>query len=364
MKILEFMSFDPSWFLTPSGLLITGGVVLLLVALIVFIATSKKDKGGANVDPTVDGSIPLVDGSVNDFNQMGQVNSMPQMNQMPVNDMAMNGMVNNQPMSNVMDMNNMVSPMPQMNQGMDMNQSAAVMPVMPEVSQETVQMPAINMNMAPAVDPMINMMPSMESAPVNPMPNPTIPANNPEAGMINMDNQNIQSTPVMDFGSVTPVNSTVNTVVEPAPVIEPTPVVNNNIYGGANPAEFNSRPIYGGANPLENTASIPTVSHSAYNGEPIIPGGVAAEVKVVEPVSVNQFNPVNQAAVVDNQQTIPISADDIFNQAPTPVVPSVEIQQPTPVMEPVMPSPTIQQPTPVNTVGSVSDNNTIETLDF
>ena len=42
MKVLEFMSFDPAWFLTVPGLLITGGVVLLLIALIVFIATSKK----------------------------------------------------------------------------------------------------------------------------------------------------------------------------------------------------------------------------------------------------------------------------------------------------------------------------------
>lgn len=41
MNHLAF-SFDPSWFLTVPGLLITGGVLLLIIALIIFIATSGK----------------------------------------------------------------------------------------------------------------------------------------------------------------------------------------------------------------------------------------------------------------------------------------------------------------------------------
>ena len=37
MNITEFMSFDLEWFTTLPGLLITGGVIVLLIALIIFI---------------------------------------------------------------------------------------------------------------------------------------------------------------------------------------------------------------------------------------------------------------------------------------------------------------------------------------
>ena len=38
------MNFDLSWFKTVPGLLITCGVVLLIIALIIFIVTSKNNK--------------------------------------------------------------------------------------------------------------------------------------------------------------------------------------------------------------------------------------------------------------------------------------------------------------------------------
>lgn len=341
MKILEFMSFDPSWFLTPSGLLITGGVVLLLIALIVFIATSKKDKGNAKVDPTVEGSIPLVEGPTGDVNQMNQPVAM--------NNMVNDPMMNNQPINNIPDMNSAINPMPQMVPSMDMNQNPTVMPAMPEVNQAPVQVP--NVNMATPVE-QANVVSSVA---------PTMPVNNQEVIPV-IDNQNVAPAPVIDFGNVQPqvVNNPIPAT--PAPVVEPTPVMNNNIYGGNNPADINNRPIYGGANPLENTASIPTVSsHTAYNGEPIIPNSVVEEVKVMDSAPISQ---VNQAAVMNNQQATPISVSDIFGQVPT--APSVEIQQPTPVVEQpqVMPTPTIAEPTPVNSVNQVNQNNTIETLDF
>ena len=36
--------FDLSWFTTIPGLLITGGIVLLIIALIIFIVTGRKNK--------------------------------------------------------------------------------------------------------------------------------------------------------------------------------------------------------------------------------------------------------------------------------------------------------------------------------
>ena len=38
------MSFDLSWFTTIPGLFITGGIVLLIIAIIILIATGKKGK--------------------------------------------------------------------------------------------------------------------------------------------------------------------------------------------------------------------------------------------------------------------------------------------------------------------------------
>ena len=40
------MNFDLNWFTSIPGMLISGGVLLLIIAFIIFLATSKKkDKG-------------------------------------------------------------------------------------------------------------------------------------------------------------------------------------------------------------------------------------------------------------------------------------------------------------------------------
>ena len=44
VNVTNFMSFDIAWFTTVPGMLITGGVIVLLIALIVFIASNKKGK--------------------------------------------------------------------------------------------------------------------------------------------------------------------------------------------------------------------------------------------------------------------------------------------------------------------------------
>ena len=45
MSLLDYMSFDVSWFTTLPGILITVGLVLLLGGLIFYILSGKKDKG-------------------------------------------------------------------------------------------------------------------------------------------------------------------------------------------------------------------------------------------------------------------------------------------------------------------------------
>ena len=308
------MSFDPAWFLTIPGLLITGGVVLLLIALIVFIATSKKDKG-ASVDPTVEGSIPIV-GGPDDVNNMAAT-------QTP---MGMDNNMMNGGMMPTPDMNVAAAPMgmeqtpgvvdPMNNLG---NVAAQPMPTpnIPEnINPAPVEMPNVNpvdMGMAaPMADAPVSI-PTIESA-------PTINIEAPEtvSNMTPGVNPTPEVAPVIDFNNVTPIAT-------------PTPEENN------------TRPIYGGANPLENTASIPTVSsHTAYNGEPIIPNSVVEEVKVMD---VPQTAPADLGNGLDTQTaTIP--------QEPTPVVPAAEPIAPTPITEtPVAPQP-------------VQNNNGIETLDF
>lgn len=347
MRILEFMSFDPSWFLTIPGLLITGGVVLLLIALIVFIATSKKGKGNANVDPTVEGSIPLVEGP-NDGALANQPMGMDNM----VNNMA----VNNQSVGSMPEVNNTMNSMPQIpGSYMEMNQTPSVMPSMPDVNPAPVQVPNMDNSMGNAGS-VVNMGTPVTQTNVVSSVAPTMPVNNQEAVPVMMNNQDMNQNSVIDFNSV--ANTPAQPAFDTAPSVEQPQVMNNNIYGGANPADIN-RPIYGGANPLENTSSIPTVtSHAAYNGEPIIPNSVVEEVKVAEAAPAPQ---INQGATVNSQQAAPITAESIFNS--TPVTPSVEIQQPTPVVEQpqIMPQPSIESPTPVN---NTNQNNTIETLDF
>ena len=47
---MNILAFSLEWFKTPPGILITAGVVLLVVALIMFIVTSVKSKKEAKED--------------------------------------------------------------------------------------------------------------------------------------------------------------------------------------------------------------------------------------------------------------------------------------------------------------------------
>ena len=61
MKILEFMSFNPGWFLTLPGILITSGVILLLIALILLLTSAKKEEEEENVSPVNSFTTPNVE---------------------------------------------------------------------------------------------------------------------------------------------------------------------------------------------------------------------------------------------------------------------------------------------------------------
>ena len=319
MSILEFMSFDPSWFITIPGLLITGGVVLLLIALIVFVATSKKDKG-ASVDPTVDGSIPLVNGPDDLTNQAINATTPADMS----------NMINQQPAASMMEVNNV-------GQSVDFN---GMTNVAPSTMPSNVDFVGANPEVpSTPVFPQTDVTPVQE-VPVNIAP---VAAGINVGGTVGTDNTNgATSTPQISFDAPQDVPISLNVPQGSNQVIDfgnvPQAPVQTPI------SDVSSRPIYGGANPLENTATIPTVSnHAAYNGEVIVPNSVVEEVKVVDQVPQVPMQASQPVAVAEN------SADMIptVNVAPEPAV----ITTPTPSS---VPSPT---PAP-----AANSNDGIESL--
>ena len=97
------MSFDLSWFTSAGGLLITGGVILLTIALVILIVTGKKPKKDKNA-----GAVPAENPvqvanapAVMDPNMVQQNNVQPAVSGM--DSLAMNGgMVNNPPVSSML----------------------------------------------------------------------------------------------------------------------------------------------------------------------------------------------------------------------------------------------------------------------
>lgn len=279
MKILEFMSFSPSWFLSLPGILITSGVVLLLVALIILLSSNKKD----DLDTS--------------------------------------------------DIGKNIQEQPEQFQQVNTEQVAVPSaPVQPEVVQTPSVVVPESMPAAPVQqpEPVVQPVQPVVETPVA-QPTPQIEIFEPGQSVPTMQ-------PLPNVNEVPPVQTTpaVAPVVDIPKPVEAHPAV--SIYGGINPmtdvVKNNVEPtkpvIYGGADPLENTAPIPKVE---------IPQ--QPEVKVVEPVAHTTplFAETNQqpTAVVDpssvnvqTKQASPVS--NLFG--PSSTAPA----NPAPVQAPVAPA--------------------------
>ena len=320
MNITEFMSFDLKWFTTLPGLLITGGVIVLLIALIIFIISNKK-----------------TDKQIKDEVTQQPVDSQDMVQ--PVNTgLPIEPQVMEQPVNTVVPVETQVVE-PQM----QINEMAATInvPIVPEVTNEPVNSGAssepidVTYNSNGSVNilgnPQTNgVMPPVSTAVEIPtFFEQNVPAN---ANTMNINNTAVTSSPV-DFSiNNEPVVPAVNNVAVETPVVtEPvmpqvdnqisTPVVpmaqpevpmapvveqqapQPTIYGGVSPintvntspvAETTKPVIYGGANPLENTTTIPVMNnHGAYNASgnnsyvepaPVVQNVVSPEAKVTQPV--------------------------------------------------------------------------------
>ena len=279
MKILEFMSFNPGWFLTLPGILITSGVILLLIALILLLTSAKKEEEEENVSPANNFTPTNVETPA--APEPVQIN-VPQA---PVQEEIKPPVVEQ---STIQPMQNNVEPQMAQQTPIINNMGAGILdiannntkPVVEEVATPAkAETPSININ---------NVVPPVETPVINPTPV-------------------VNATPVVPQALVQE---------EVKPVINTEPVQPVSIYGGVSPTidikKENLQPektvIYGGADPLENTAPIPTVAHPAYST--VVPTPQPAtprvnEAKLVDPIATPEV--VGGAAIVDTttNDTIP-----------------------------------------------------------
>lgn len=346
MNIFEYMSFNPEWFLTVPGILITAGVVLLLIALIVLITSGKKDKDEEvqNVYENDPNGTGVVNNDYNEFNQpMGQmpINQNVQ-TQNPVNPFGSPvqvpgfGSVNEQQM-------------PNMSQGV-INPAAQPQTLNINVPSQEQPQPAINFSSE--AQPSFNPEPQVQTPVVPPVEQPqTLGVNIPAQEPVQPVN-NFEQAPISNpFQPSQPVempsdnfSAPVQPAVEPTVNVEPVQSVQEqpqpvqpqvSIYGGASPvSNFNisnepAKPvIYGGADPLENTAPIPKVEPA-----PAVP---QFEAKVVEPVQEPSYV---QPASFTEPAPAPV-VDNLFNtfaQQPVQTTPEMPVGMNQPVDNSIRP---------------------------
>lgn len=262
-------NFDLSFFTSIPGLLITGGVLLLLIALIIFVATGskkgKKDKKEAEstdntnttvaTTPTVDMNVATepVASAVTPTNEAPTVENAPQI-------VVTTPEVQSEPVSVV------ENGTPVVNKQNIQNSNETIEPntIPNEVVSPQVEMPAqtIEPNTTNANDNIsVNTNPVVMPSEVNTVEQASVPNNT--VAPSNQDDNEVVNTPPITIVNEEPKE---DTVIEP-----PKP-----IYGGIDPVipkievEGNEhRPIYGGANPLENTGAIPTINNNTVENSTI-----------------------------------------------------------------------------------------------
>ena len=303
------------WFTTIPGILILCGVILLVIAIVLFILGNKKEKKEKNVNT---GSNDL---NNNNLIQGGMAAVTP-VNEVPVqsfNQMEGQAIITDSPIQDINQIDTSVV-------------APSVTPVAPVIdftpaSQETI-VPDV-----PVVEPISNETPVEPAAEVNPVQ---------DFGTINIE-------PVVDKTINTMEPITTNEVQIPTPevnilspvtqepVVEETSEYDFTLHY-EEPEEETPVTIYGGNNPLENTQPAEEIHHEPYSGIP--------EVKIVEPTTtpVVDIQPVVQdipTISMPEVQETPVINEEVVSEIkieePTPIVteePSIEIPvQPTPVVE-------------------------------
>lgn len=306
------MDFSLDWFLSIPGLLISGGVLLFLIALILLIATMVKKKKEKNTVATATAT----------NNEVPAQNPQAAQTAMPQATMANNSTLPEMNSPSVTGGTIMDIPAPTMPQAVpqmpDMNANMAMNTGMPMGAQPNMAMPSMDVTGG--------QMPAMQQ-PIDPtMQQPMVPPT---------------QTPAQE-SMVAPTEMTPPTVESPqAPVVEP---MVQNIQPQVTPEVQPIAPIEQQAPAMPSVEPIAPIEQQAPimpSVEPIAPIEQQAPVMPsVEPIAptVATPEPIAQQPVVQPEV------------APTPVMPTVE-----PMGQPVTMEPTVQ-PTPVEVAPAMDPN--------
>ena len=284
-----------AWFTSVSGILITCGVVLLILALILFIVGSKKGKKNSN-QPTDVNTAPAstnVEATATEQPVVGGVDAT------------------------VSTDVNTVTPT-----GVEATQTATVSPELVINSNEVSAVPSADSNSV--VPETVTADPSVTAeVPVMPVPEPVVSTT--------------------EINSVPTISNEESLEMPNATNLDKTMV---SVYGGANPADAianvnvdEHKPIYGGNDPLEATQNLPKMDehHEPY-------GGAMDEAKIAEAAS-QTVSPVPEVQSIPMPEVQPIPAVNTVSEEVKPIAvetPSTQPVQPTPVE---IPTPAATQPT-------------------
>ena len=321
---------DFSWFGTIPGMLITGGVLLLIISLIIFISTmgkkGKKDKNSVE-EKSLEGAKEMVSES-----SLSNSVSAPVIDAIPTGTDSITGMPNVafatptpvhpevvSPMSGTAPVQPEVAPpMP------------GAVPVQPEVAQP---MPEA----APVQPEVVQPMP--EFAPVQPEvvpPMPEVAPVQPEVVQPMPEVAPVQPEVVQPMPETAPVQPEVAPQMSEVVSVSTEPTNQTvSIYGGASPSVSKSdiettetHQIYGGANPLENTQSISINDINQAAASQVAAANEPQIEQVVVPVQTEVVQPTPEVTSVINPT--------VSNVETQPQVSVVDVNQP--IVEPYNPN--------------------------
>ena len=358
-----------SWFTTIPGLLITGGVLLLLIALVIFIVTSVKDKNKLKeMNKGVTAAIEQNNAANVAVVPTTEAVEQPQTNEavveMPQNvSAAVPEAFSQEDYAHSADISNIPDAMPAMETPVVNNSENFEVPVadnfatvpqveLPDAINNTVveennevspystttmennfEMPSTNIEEVPVMPeipsmpevPVMPEVPTVDVVPTTEIPVPSVEQVVPEMQDVSTSTISID-VPSMPEVAVEPVVAPVEPVVEETPVVNEVPTT---IYGGASPVVPNfemptvEHQIYGGANPLENTqsVSISDITNSANTSIPVEMPTVP-EVKMPEVNVAPEIKPIDEI-ISTPSESAPVEMP-VINE-----MPSVAVQEPT-----------------------------------
>lgn len=302
MNITEFMSFDLEWFKTLPGILITGGVIVLLIALIIFIISNKKTEkiDATEVETnTVPQEVPIAN-----------TNS-----EMPINEQATaetNFMDNSMPVNNVATKSTNDTVVDNTNVTVPVNNAQTITSNINTVQSPVITEPTV-------VEPINSAEPTVANNVIDfNVPVANVPTVEPVQNTVVETSVEQPTIPVMEDNYM-PNETKIESVTQPLKEEKPM------IYGGVNPVNTiannteNVKPvIYGGADPLENTTTIPRMNNNGFYN--ISSNVNAVPTEFVETPAITTPEPVIntvQAPSVDIQQpvatsTMPITGAEMF----------------------------------------------------